>query len=353
MAVRVRVPLAALSFKFFIMKKFAYILFLFTTILLTSCGVSSGHFRFEGKFLNMNQGEFYVYSPEGGINGFDTIKVEGGRFTYECDCKEPFTLMVVFPNFSEQPIFAESGASVDIKADASHLKELSVKGTKDNELMNSFRENILNVSPPEEKAKAELFIKDHPESLVSVYLVRKYFIADPQPDYLKAYSLLNSLAKEQPKNGNIQKMLKQIKWLKDVSTGASLPNFTAYDTNGKLVSSTDLSSAPVAVINTWASYNYDSQDLMRELKRRMKDSRGKLKVMSICLDASKYDCKQALRRDSISWSNICTGDMLEDKTLQKLGMTSVPDNIILQNGKIIARNLKRQELYNKLDQLLK
>lgn len=61
------------------MKKFAYILILFITLVLTSCGVSSGHFKFEGKFLNMNQGEFYVYSPDGGFEGVDTIKVEGGR----------------------------------------------------------------------------------------------------------------------------------------------------------------------------------------------------------------------------------------------------------------------------------
>ena len=353
MAVRVRVPLAALSFKFFSMKKFAYIIFLLATLFFASCGVDGAHFRFEGKFLNMNQGEFYVYSPEGGIDGFDTIHVEGGRFTYECTCKNPFTLVVVFPNFSEQPIFAQPGKSVEIKADASHLKELSITGTKDNELMGTFRENIRNVSPPEEKAKAEQFIKDHAESLVSVYLVRKYFVANPNPDYAKAYKLLEELAKKQPDNGYIQKSLKQLKVLKDVGQGAKLPNFTAYDINGKLASSTDLISAPVAVVTTWASYNFDSQDLLRELKRRIRDSKGKLKVMSICVDASKNDCKQSLRRDSISWPNICTGDMFEDRTLQKLGLIYVPDNIVLQNGKIVARSLNRQELYSKLDQLLK
>ena len=47
------------------------------------------------------------------------------------------------------------------------------------------------------------------------------------------------------------------------------------------------------------------------------------------------------------------GEMLEDKTLKKLGLGNLPDNIILQNGKIIARGMKKQELYNKLDQLLK
>ena len=80
------------------MKKFAYILILFITLVLTSCGVSGGHFKFEGKFLNMNQGEFYVYSPDGGFEGVDTIKVEGGRFTFETECKEDFTIMLVFPN---------------------------------------------------------------------------------------------------------------------------------------------------------------------------------------------------------------------------------------------------------------
>lgn len=148
-------------------------------------------------------------------------------------------------------------------------------------------------------------------------------------------------------------MLQQLKGLKDVGVGSRLPSFTAYDTKGKLISSVELCSAPVAVINTWATYNFDSQDLQRELKKRMRASQGKLKVMSICLDPSKVDCKRSLDRDSISWSNICTGDMLEDKTLQKLGMTSVPDVIVLQNGKIVARGLKRQELYDKLDQLLK
>jgi hypothetical protein len=59
------------------------------------------------------------------------------------------TLMIVFPNFTEQPVFAAPGKSVDIKGDASHLKEMKVKGTKPNELMNQLREQIANASPNE------------------------------------------------------------------------------------------------------------------------------------------------------------------------------------------------------------
>lgn len=62
------------------------IFFLTLTLVLVSCDNKSGYFKIDGRFLNLNQGEFYVYSPDGIITGLDTIKVEGGRFTYETPC---------------------------------------------------------------------------------------------------------------------------------------------------------------------------------------------------------------------------------------------------------------------------
>lgn len=62
--------------------------------------------------------------------------------------------------------------------------------------------------------------------------------------------------------------------------------------------------------------------------------------MAFCLDASKSECKNNIKRDSIACPTICNGEMLEDKTLKKLGLGNLPDNIILQNGKIIARGMK-------------
>ena len=144
------------------MKKLTSLLLL--TLVSVPCGTSSDRFKIEGRFLNLNQGELYVYSNDGGISGVDTIKVNGGRFTYETACTRPSVLMLVFPNFSEQPVFAEPGKSVSISADASHLKQMEVKGTKDNELMTQFRERCLQATPPETKKYAEEFISDKPDS---------------------------------------------------------------------------------------------------------------------------------------------------------------------------------------------
>lgn len=318
---------------------------------LCSCGINGKRFKIKGHILNINQGEFYVYDDMGLINGIDTIKVEGGRFTYEMDCERPTTVMLVFPNFSEQPIFAEPGKDASVKGDASHLKELRIEGTKTNETMTKFRSQISNEAPPEIKKHAERFVEDHPESPIGAYLVKKYFIANPQPDYRKAYKLIETMLAKQPTNTKLAQLAKDIKNMNSASVNSKLPIFTSFDMNGRPVASSDL-SVGVAVICTWASWSYDSMDQLRAIQRSRKKAKGRLKVLSIAIEASKVDCKKALQNDSVTWPNICDGAMFDGKIIRQLGMLSVPDNILVKDGRIIGRSLSSKELEEKIDQNL-
>lgn len=321
-------------------------------LLLAACGVDGKRFRVEGRFLNLNRGEFYVYSTNGLIDGIDTVKLEGGRFTYDIPCEREGTLVMVFPNFSEQPIFAQPGKSVDIEGDASHLKELTVKGTKDNKLMNQFREAIVNASPPQVAKIAAMFAADNPTSLVSVYLVRRYFITTPTPNYKEAERLVKLLLAQQPKNGELNRMQTLISTLVKTSVGAPLPAFQARSTKGEKVSQQPYNKAAVAVFNVWSTTNMQSMEIQRMLKQKVRDSKGKLQVVSLCVDPILRECNDVLQRDSISWPNICDGAMFEGDVAKKLGIYTVPFNILLKNGKIIARDLDNNQLKEQLDKLL-
>lgn len=330
------------------MKKLSYLLLL--TLVLVSCGTSSDHFKIEGRFLNLNQGEFYVYSTDGGIVGVDTIKVNGGRFTYETSCARPSVLMLVFPNFSEQPVFAEPGKSVSISADASHLKQMEVKGTKDNELMSDFRERCLQASPPEIRKYAEEFVHDNLGSAVGVYLVYRYFMRQPDADFPQASRLLDMLAKSQTDNPWLGKLRDQAARMGKLKVGAPLPNFSGVDINGKPVTASDLSSE-LGIVTVWASWNFDSQNIQRIVKQAQRSKNGRLRVVSICLDASKDDCRRNMERDSIAWPTVCDGEMFDGKMLHQLGLGNVPDNILVEHGKVVARGLSAQALQQRLDNL--
>ena len=293
-----------------------------------------------------------MYSTNGLIDGIDTVKLEGGRFTYDIPCEREGTLVMVFPNFSEQPIFAQPGKSVDIEGDASHLKELTVKGTKDNKLMNQFREAIANASPPQVAKIAAMFAADNPTSLVSVYLVRRYFITTPTPNYKEAERLVKLLLAQQPKNGELNRMQTLISTLAKTSVGAPLPAFQARSTKGEKVSQQPYNKAVVAVFNVWSTTNMQSMEIQRMLKQKVRDSKGKLQVVSLCVDPILRECNDVLQRDSISWPNICDGAMFEGDVAKKLGIYTVPFNILLKNGKIIARDLDNNQLKEQLDKLL-
>lgn len=312
------------------------VLFLLLVLILISCGTRSGHFKMEGRFLHMNQGELYVYSPDGGIDGLDTIKIEAGRFAYEIPCSKPATLVIIFPNYSVQPIFAESGGSVEVKADASHLKEMEVKGTDDNELMTKFRKQIANSSPPDELKYAIQFIKDHPESTVSVYLLNRYLIQTGTPDYKQAANLLKILLKEQPGNVTLGRLQRQISGLGTLKVGDKLPNFTTKDINGKLINNATLANQTI-IISTWAAWSYESLDFQRALNDAVKA--GKIAALGISVDANPKEVRQALKNDDITFPNVCDGKMLSTPLLKTFGLTTVPDNIVVRNGKIIERGI--------------
>lgn len=333
------------------MKKFiGYILL---TLIVVSCGAPSGHFRIEGRLRNFNQGEFYVYSPDGGKAGIDTIKVSEGRFAYETRLEEPATFIIVFPNYSEQPVFGESGATATISGDASHLKELEVKGTKTNEQMTEWRLMAGRLMPPEVKREAEDFIKKNPTSPISIYLLRKYFIDNTQPDFKKASLLANIMAKADRNNIQIDLLSKKLLKQKDIEVGNKLPEFSAVDINGKTVSNSDL-KGKLNIVTTWASWSYESQNVQRMLNRNKKEYGSRLGIVSICLDANIKECRRRVTNDSIKWSTVCNGNMWDTPLLKSLAIDNVPGNIVCDaDQKIIARNLKADKLEEKIKEALK
>lgn len=365
----------------------AVVFTLVAALVCTSCGTDSRHFRIDGRLLHLNQGEFYVYSPDGTINGLDTIKVQAGRFSYEVACDRPMTLMIVFPNFTEQPVFAQPGKSVDLKGDASHLKEMTVKGTKDNELMNKFREMIHNAAPPEMKKCAQLFVQDHPESRVGAYLVDRYFIHDANPDTKTAVRLVDLMIEKQPENGYLKRQKRQLTASFVATKGADIPNVLGTTVDGKTIGRVQLTKAPVTVVCALATWKYESMSQFRRLAAYAASQQGRVAVVGVSIDASSSLVRSQLAsqigisdsasglafgpssgsssgsasgsssasasaaaqgssssRSSSTCYVVCDGKMVESPFFTRLGLTGVPDNIVIKNGRIAAAHLTDNQL---------
>lgn len=318
--------------------------FLLLTLVLVSCGADSRHFRIDGRLLNLNQGEFYVYSPDGAVDGIDTIKVMAGRFSYETECDRPATLFIVFPNYTEQPVFARPGKTVDIKGDASHMKEMKITGTKDNELMSDFRSQVADATPPEAQKAAAQFIDDHADSPVGVYLVRKYFIQVAQPDYAAASRLVAKMMAAQPDNGVLKRLSGDLKKAPAATKGRAVKIAPTRDLDGNVVNTATLTSAATTIVMTCASWNFESMSQLRLAADMAKASGKDIKVIGISIDASPADCRRYAKVQNFKCPVICDGNMVDTPILRSLGLYSIPDNVVLQHGRITDAHLSNDDI---------
>ena len=75
-------------------------------------------------------------------------------------------------------------------------------------------------------------------------------------------------------------------------------------------------------------------------------------VVDRAVDPNRNQCRAIAKRDSIPWPVICDGKMLESPTLHSLSLFDIPDNILVNNGVVIAKGLTNDELNQRIERML-
>ena len=141
----------------------------YIAILLTllCCSEHPGLVRLRGKFAHLEQGEFLIYSTDGGLDRMDSLHIREGRFTYDFPLDGSSTMQILYPNYSRLTVFAKSGDDIKVEGDAQNLNEVKVSGTEENELYTRFRMESLKMSASETREVARQYILQFPTSAVS------------------------------------------------------------------------------------------------------------------------------------------------------------------------------------------
>ena len=185
-----------------------------------------------------------------------------------------------------------------------------------------------------------------------MYVLNKYFIIAPDADMEQAARLAGVIHKAQPKNGNVARILRYLDAKKQCAIGGKIPTFSTKDIYGNNVSDADL-RGKVAVVYTWADWNYDSRNMRDRLFKLQEEYGNKLAVLGISLDASRQRCKQMLRNDSTEAMTVCDQMMFDSPLLEQFSLGAISENVLFNaQGRVLERNLKTDEIESKLKVLL-
>ena len=205
-----------------------------------------------------------------------------------------------------------------------------------------------------EKAIDSLYILANPDSYMSLQALRG--MGGPYPDVSLLQPKFDALAPALRESKAGLTYQKYLNVLKTVAVGAVAPEFAEADTNGKMVSLSSFRGKYV-LVDFWASWCGPCRAENPNVVKAYNNYKDKnFTILSVSLDRpGKRDAwVKAIKNDGLAWNHISDLKFWDNDAAVLYGIKAIPQNLLLDpNGKIIARNLRGEDLQHKLNELLK
>lgn len=280
----------------------------------------------------------------------DTIYPKKGEFTYILS-PDTLTLIRLINQQGEAiPIFADKGWEVQLKGT---FTQPELKGTGANMEYQEFLQSIAAIRKDEKASarEAEKFIQSHPQSVVSAYLLDRYFIQQPHPDIQHILKLIKPLSGTVKDSRILSVAMKALPTQK-TSDITYLSYYSCKDRNGKYISWNSNDKPSYTLVNFWASWSETSLSEREKLKELVSSLKPQnLKILNVSLDIQKEKWLDQCKPDTTSWIETCDFKGWENLLVKQHHIDRLPANILIdKNRKIIDSNLTGEQIREKIQE---
>ncbi|HUH17651.1 TlpA disulfide reductase family protein [Albibacterium sp.] len=197
------------------------------------------------------------------------------------------------------------------------------------------------------------FIKTSPNSLLSLRTLLE--IAGPMPDVILIEPLLNSLSPELQEMAPAKELRQLLELGKRVMVGAIAPDFTQNDPDGNPVSLSSLQGKYV-LIDFWASWcapcRQENPNIVAAYEK-YKDKGFTVLGVSLDRETGRDSWLKAIKDDELTWTQVSDLKFWNNAVAKEYGIRAIPRNFLLDpTGKIIAANIRGEELHTTLEEFL-
>jgi peroxiredoxin len=322
-------------------------------------------------FLAYNEGRQMVHR--------DTAYVAGGEVVFTGAFEYPQMHFLTWGDQSKAINFFAENNTIRIVADTDSVKLAKVSGSDSHEDLEEFTEYLAPIDQDLEQLyndfsaamasgdtaqlplinarydklheqqidSIKAFVQSHPRSFVSPYIIRNYLAYDMEyPALNEVASVLDTSLR---RSADYTVLAERLAKLERVTEGKPAVDFALADTTGTPLALSSLRGQYV-LIDFWASWcgpcrreNPNVVSVYNEYH-----DQG-FEILGVSFDHERNKWLTAIAEDGLTWRHVSDLKGWESEAGQLYAVNSIPHTVLVDpDGKIIAKNLRGEELREKL-----
>ncbi len=360
------------------------IIYLFVSVALMVACTSEPHFVVKGNIEGSDSVTFMLQSRVSGkIVTLDSAVSDKDIFKMSGIIEYPNIVLLIASNTMNRVQFFLENSEITITGKLDSLSDAKISGSKtqdeyqglidaskslDNKyrsIMNEFQvarqennsekvaqlQKELNDLDNEMTQIGKDFVKNNPASYVTPLILSSMSI-EMEADEIEA--AINALDTSVAKIQVVRDLKTRAIAMKAVAVGQKAPDFSLNDVNGNPVSLSSKIGTKLLLVDFWAAWcgpcrgeNPNVVKVYNEFHKKGFD------VFGVSLDRTKEDWIKAIADDKLTWTHVSDLQYWNSAAAKLYAVNAIPANFLLdETGTIIARNLRGEELYNKVNEIL-
>lgn len=339
------------------------ILMIVSALALISCG--GKHYTLSGVLPEAGDSVYLLTADRAqGLLAAAAVDSEG-RFELKGEVELP--TMAVFATEGYQPVayvFVEAGK---ITAEVDEMGRYQMTGSPANDALKAFNEQMallqsefMAAESPEvqlavqEKAEQLMQegIQNNPDNLFGAYLLANAYLSMPMAEVRE---VIAGFTPEVQQSEIIREIEAQLEKMAATDIGQPYIDITLADAEGKEIALSSLVGAGRWVlIDFWATWCGPCKAEIPHLKEAYKAFHDKgFEIYGVSLDHNPEAWKAYVKEHEMNWTNVLRAGDAGNAAVEAYAVQSIPSNFLISpEGKIVATQLRGEEVMAKLQELL-
>lgn len=345
-----------------------------------------------GVLEGVYKGKKVYLVEEEAINGawkvIDSCEVEDNRYTFDIKdvpCPKMYFIRSGDPECLSPltPVWIEKG-TVRVRANSEFFLNCDVLGTANNEIFSAYQAEIRHLQDSVRRAASvdrllnrnqmpevqdrdfktrtnfhnrrslelqEELVRRYNDQAVAPFMIFWEMKANVSLDELKKLrALVDPSLDAHPYTRQLDEFIR----LADFKVGSDMPDFKLPDKDGNTFEFSSLRGKYV-LVDFWASWCGPCMREMPNVVKLYKECKGKnFEIVGVSLDQKKDAWLDAVEKNKMKWIQVSDLKFWETLLVKLCNVSAVPYTVLVDpNGKVIALDLRGEELIRKVKEVLK